>query len=95
MNIRPLADRLIVKRKPVERYTAGGLHIPETATKKPFEGTVVAVGNGKILANGAVQPIAVKVGDLVLWQRHEGEMVKVGDEEHVVLREEDLIGVYE
>jgi chaperonin GroES len=95
MNIRPLHDRLIVRRKEEERTTAGGIVIPDSATEKPIRGEVVAVGNGKILEDGNVRPLDVKVGDQVLFGKYSGTEVKVEGEELLVMREEDVMGVIE
>lgn len=93
MNIRPLHDRVVVKREAEERKSPGGIVIPDTATEKPIFGKVIAVGQGKILENGHVRPLDVKVGDKVLFGKYAGTEVKVEGEELVVMREEDLMGV--
>jgi len=93
VNIRPLHDRVIVKREAEERKSPGGIVIPDTATEKPILGKVIAVGQGKILENGHVRPLDVKVGDKVLFGKYSGTEVKVEGEELVVMREEDLMGV--
>ena len=93
MNIRPLHDRVIVKREAEERKSPGGIVIPDTATEKPILGKVIAVGQGKILENGHVRPLDVKVGDKVLFGKYSGTEVKMAGEELVVMREEDLMGV--
>jgi chaperonin GroES len=95
MKIRPLHDRLIVRRKEEERTTAGGIVIPDSATEKPVRGEVLAVGNGKILEDGSVRPLDVKVGDEVLFGKYSGTEVKVEGEELLVMREEDIMGVIE
>jgi chaperonin GroES len=95
MKIRPLHDRLIVRRKEEERTSAGGIVIPDSATEKPIRGEVVAVGNGKILEDGNVRPLDVKVGDQVLFGKYSGTEVKVEGEELLVMREEDVMGVIE
>ena len=95
MNIRPLHDRVIVKRLAEERRTAAGLVIPDTATEKPDQGEVVAVGGGKRLESGAVQALDVKVGDKVLFGKYAGTTVKMRDEELLVMREDDIMGVLE
>lgn len=95
MNIRPLHDRVIVRRLEEERKSPGGIVIPDTATEKPIQGKVVAVGKGKILENGEVRPMDVKVGDRVLFGKYSGTEVKIAGEEYLVLREEDLMGVIE
>lgn len=93
LNIRPLHDRVIVRRLEEERKSAGGIVIPDTAKEKPIRGEVLAVGNGKILDNGQSRPLDVKVGDMVLFGKYSGTEVKVGDEELLVMREEDIVGV--
>jgi chaperonin GroES len=95
MKIRPLHDRVIVKRIEAERTTASGIVIPDTAGEKPDQGEVLAVGNGKILDDGKVRPMAVKVGDRVLFGKYAGQTVKVEGEELLVMREEDIMGVIE
>jgi len=95
MKIRPLHDRVIVKRVEEERKTAGGIVIPDSATEKPSQGKVLAVGNGKILENGQVRALDVKVGDRVLFGKYAGSEVKVDGEELIVMREEDIMGVLE
>ena len=95
MKIRPLHDRVIVKRMEEERISAGGIVIPDSATEKPVRGQVIAAGNGKILENGNVRPIAVKAGDKVLFGKYSGTEVKVDGEELLVMREEDIMGVIE
>jgi len=93
--IRPLHDRVIVRRLEEERKTAGGIVIPDTAKEKPIQGEVIAVGTGKILDDGKVRPLDVKVGDKILFGKYSGTEVKVGDEELLVMREEDIMGVVE
>jgi chaperonin GroES len=95
MNIRPLQDRMIVKRIPEEERTKGGIVIPDTAKEKPLEGRVIAVGNGKMLENGTVRPLDVKPGDRVLFIKYAGNEVKIDGEEHLMLREDDILGVIE
>lgn len=95
MKIRPLHDRLIVRRMEEERTSAGGIVIPDSATEKPAQGEVVAAGKGKIKENGDVQPLDVKVGDKVLFGKYAGTEVKVEGEELLVMREEDIMGVIE
>ncbi len=95
MKIRPLHDRVIVKRLESERKTASGIVIPDTAGEKPDQGEVIAVGNGKILEDGSVRPMSVKPGDKVLFGKYAGQTVKVDGEELLVLREEDILGVIE
>jgi len=95
MKIRPLHDRVIVRRMEEERTSAGGIVIPDSATEKPAQGEVVAAGKGKIKENGDVQPLDVKVGDKVLFGKYAGNEVKVEGEELLVMREEDIMGVIE
>ena len=95
MNIRPLHDRVVIRRMEEERTSAGGIVIPDSATEKPIQGEVLAVGNGKILDNGEVRPLDVKVGDRVLFGKYSGTEVKVSGEEVVLMREDDLMGVIE
>ena len=95
MKIRPLHDRVIVKRVESEQKTKGGLIIPDTAKEKPIEGTVLAVGNGKILEDGSVRKLEVKEGDRVLFGKYAGTEVKLEGEEHLILREDDILGVVE
>ena len=95
MKLRPLHDRVIIKRLDNERKTASGIVIPENAAEKPDQGEVLAVGNGKILEDGNVRPIAVKVGDRVLFGKYSGQTVKVEGDELLVMREEDIMAVVE
>ena len=95
MKIRPLHDRIIVKRLEEERKTASGIVIPDTAAEKPDQGEVLAVGNGKVTEEGKVRPLDVKVGDRVLFGKYSGQMVKVKGEELLVMKEEDVMGVIE
>ena len=95
MKIRPLHDRVIVKRLEEERKTASGIVIPDAAAEKPDQGLIIAVGKGKILENGEVRVLDVKVGDRVLFGKYSGQTVKVDGEELLVMREEDLMGVVE
>ena len=93
MKIRPLQDRIVVKRLEGETQTKGGIIIPDTAKEKPIEGKVVAVGNGKVLKDGKLRPLEVKVGDTVLFGKYSGTEVKLDGEEHVLIREEDVLAV--
>ena len=95
MKIRPLHDRLIVKRLEEERTSPGGIVIPDTATEKPIQGKVIAVGKGKILEDGHVRPLDVKVGDKILFGKYSGTEVKVEGEEYLVMREEDVMAIVE
>ena len=93
MNLRPLHDRVIVKRLDQETKTASGLIIPDAAAEKPDQGEILAVGNGKVQENGQVRPLEVKVGDRVLFGKYSGQAVKVNGEELLVMREEDIMAV--
>ncbi|MGJ7914493.1 co-chaperone GroES [Massilia sp. LXY-6] len=93
MNLRPLHDRVIVKRLDQETKTASGLIIPEAAAEKPDQGEILAVGNGKVQENGNVRPLEVKVGDRVLFGKYSGQTVKVNGDELLVMREEDIMAV--
>ena len=95
MKIRPLHDRVIIKRLEEERTSPGGIVIPDTATEKPIRGEVVAVGKGKILESGDIRPLDLKVKDKVLFGKYSGQTVKVQGEELLVMREEDIMGVIE
>jgi len=95
MKIRPLHDRVVVRRMEEERTTAGGIVIPDSATEKPIQGEVIAVGNGKILDNGQHRALDVKVGDRVLFGKYSGTEVKLEGEDYLVMREEDIMGVIE
>jgi len=94
--IRPLADRLIVKRvEEQEQKSVGGIIIPDTAKEKPQEGQVVAVGRGKLNEDGKVIPLDVKAGDRILFGKYSGSEIKIDGEEHLILREEDVLGIVE
>ena len=95
MKIRPLHDRVIVKRLEEERVSAGGIVIPDSAAEKPVQGKIVAVGKGKILEDGSVRALDVKIGDKILFGKYSGTEVKVDGEELLVMREEDLVAVIE
>jgi len=95
MQIRPLHDRIVVKRVEEEKKTPGGIVIPDTAAEKPIQGEVIAVGKGKVLDNGEVRPIEVKVGDKVLFGKFAGTEVKFEGEELVVMREDDVMAIVE
>ncbi len=95
MKIRPLHDRLVIRRMEEERTSPGGIVLPDSATEKPIEGEVIAAGNGKITDSGEVRPLDVKVGDKVLFGKYAGTEVKIGGEELLVMREEDIMGVIE
>jgi chaperonin GroES len=95
MKIRPLQDRVIVKRVEEEEKTKGGIIIPDTAKEKPMEGKVIAVGKGKLLEDGKVHALDVKAGDRVLFGKYSGTEVKIDGEEHLIMREDDILGVIE
>jgi chaperonin GroES len=95
MSIRPLQDRVIVRRVKEEEKTKGGLYIPDTAKEKPIEAMVIAVGNGKVLEDGTVRKLDVKAGDRVLFGKYSGTDVKYDGEDHLILREDDILGVIE
>ena len=95
MNIRPLHDRVVVKRMEEERTSAGGIVIPDSATEKPSRGEVIAVGNGKVADNGDVRPLDVKAGDTVLFGKYAGTEIKIDGEEVLIMREDDILGVIE
>ena len=95
MNIRPLNDRVVIRRRDEERTSPGGILIPDSATEKPIQGEVLAVGNGKRLDNGELRPLDLKVGDRVLFGKYSGTEVKVGGDEVLVMREDDIMGVIE
>ena len=95
MRIRPLQDRLVVSRIAEEEKTKGGIIIPDTAKEKPVEGKVLAVGNGRVLEDGSVRKLDVKVGDRVLFNKYGGTEVKIDGEELLILREDDVLGVIE
>ena len=95
MNIRPLHDRIIVKRMEEERMSAGGIVIPDSATEKPSKGEVVAVGNGKTLDNGEIRALDVKAGDKILFGKYSGTEVKVEGEDLLVMKEDDVMAVIE
>lgn len=95
MKIRPLQDRVIVKRLEEEEKTKGGIIIPDTAKEKPQEGKVIAVGKGKITEDGKVIPLDVKEGDRILFGKYSGTEVKIEGEEHLIMREDDILGIIE
>ena len=94
MNIRPLHDRVVIKRMEEERLSAGGIVIPDTATEKPIKGEVVAVGEGKPLDNGQIRALKVKTGDKVLFGKYSGTEVKVDGKDYLVVREDDIFAVF-
>jgi chaperonin GroES len=93
MNIRPLQDRIVVKRVEKDATTKGGIIIPDTAKEKPIEGEVVAVGNGRVLKDGSVRPLEVKVGNTVLFGKYSGTEVKLDGVEHLILKEDDVLAI--
>jgi len=95
MNIRPLQDRVVVKRKEEETKSAGGIVLPGSATEKPAQGEVVAVGPGRLLDNGDVRPVDLKVGDIVVFGKYASNTVKMGEDELLILNESDIFGVLE
>ena len=95
MKLRPLHDRVIVKRLEEEKKTGGGIIIPDTAKEKPQQGRVLAVGKGKVLENGQVIPLAVKEGDRVLFGKYTGTDIKLEGDEHLIMREDDILAIIE
>ena len=95
MKIRPLYDRIIVKRVDAEEKTRGGLIIPDTAKEKPIEGQVIAVGNGKVLDDGNIRSLEVKEGDRILFGKYSGTEIKLEGEEHLILREDEVLAIVE
>ena len=95
MKIRPLQDRILVKRVAEESKTKGGIIIPDSAKEKPMEGEVIAVGKGKILENGKKQPLEVKKGERVLFSKYAGTDIKIDGVEHLIMKEEDVLGLVE
>ena len=93
MNIRPLHDRVIIRRMEEEKTAPGGIVIPDSATEKPIKGEVVAIGKGKILENGDVRPLDVKIGDMILFGKYSGTEVSVDGEELLVMREDDITAI--
>ncbi len=93
MNVKPLHDRLIVKRVDSQEMSKGGIYIPDTAKEKPIEGLVVAVGPGKTLDNGQVKGLTVSEGDKVLFSKYAGTEIKIGGEDHTIMREDDVLGI--
>ena len=95
MTIRPLYDRVLVKRLAAEDKTAGGLFIPDTAKEKPLEALVISVGNGKVLESGKTRALTVKAGDKVLIGKYSGSEVKLDGKDHIILREDEILGILE
>lgn len=95
MKFRPLRDRVFVRYSSEEEKTSGGLFIPDTAKEKPQKGTVVAVGPGRITDDGKLQPVEVKVGDMILFEKYSGSKIRIDEEEFLIIREEDILGLIE
>jgi len=95
MKIKPLQDRIIVKRIEEDEKTKGGIIIPDTAKEKPMEGKVIAAGKGKVLDNGKIEPVEVKEGDRVLFSKYAGTEIKIDGVEHLIMREDDILGIIE
>ena len=95
MSVKPLYDRVLLKRNETKEEIRGGIYIPDSAKEKPLEAEVVAVGPGKRLENGELQPLTVKVGDRVLVGKYAGTEVKIDDAEHIVLREDEILAIFE
>ena len=95
LKIRPLQDRILIKRLNEEEKTRGGIIIPDSAKEKPHEAKVVAIGKGKILDDGKLVPLEVKVGDKILFSKYSGSEVKIDGEEHLIIKEEDVLGIVE
>lgn len=95
MKVRPLGDRVLVKRLEEEEKTKGGIIIPDTAKEKPQQGKIVAVGNGRVTEDGKVIPMNVKVGEKVLFQKYSGSDIKIEGEEYLIMREEEILGIIE
>ena len=95
MKLRPLNDRVLIKRIEAETKTAGGLFLPDTAKEKPQQGKIIAAGKGKVNDDGKLTPLDVKVGDRILFGKYSGSEIKLDGEEHLIMREEDILGVIE
>jgi chaperonin GroES len=95
MKVRPLQDRILVRRVPEEEKTKGGIIIPDAAKEKPAEGEVIAAGNGKVDEKGKLRPLAVKKGDRILFGKYSGNEIKIDGVDHLILREDDVLGVLE
>jgi chaperonin GroES len=95
MKFKPLRDRVLVRYSSEEEKTAGGLFIPDAAKEKPQKGTVIAVGPGRVTDDGKRQPMDVKVGDSILFDKYSGSKIKIDDEEYLIIREEDILGIVE
>ncbi len=95
MNLKPLKDRVVVKYSDEPEKSAGGLYIPDTAKEKPQRGEIVAVGSGKITDDGKVQPMEVKIGDVVLFEKYSGSKINIDDTEYLIIKEDDILGIVE
>lgn len=95
MNVRPLRDRVLIKRLEAEEKSAGGIYMPASAKEKPQQAEVVAVGTGRVSKDGNIVAMQVKVGDRILFSKYSGSEVKIEGEEHLILREDDILGVFE
>jgi chaperonin GroES len=95
MSVKPLGDRILVRREEEEEKTKGGIIIPDTAKEKPIEGKVIAVGKGKVNDEGKLIPLQVKAGDKILFGKYSGTEVKIDGEEHLIMREDDVLGIIE
>jgi chaperonin GroES len=95
MKLKPLADRILIKRVHQDEEKKGGIIIPDTAKEKPIEGEVIAVGPGRTLENGKKQPLEVKVGDKILFGKYSGTEIKIDSEEYLIMREDDVMGIFE
>ncbi len=95
MNLRPLHDRVVVRRQEEEQTSPGGIVLPDSATEKPIRGEVIAIGKGKLLENGDVRPLDVSVGDKILFGKYSGTEVKIEDTEYLVMREDDIMAIIE
>jgi chaperonin GroES len=95
MKFKPLKDRVLVKYSSEEEKTAGGLYIPDAAKEKPQKGSVIAIGTGKVTDDGKRQPMEVKVGDVILFDKYSGSKIKMDNEEYLIIREEDILGIVE
>ncbi len=93
MNLKPLADRVIVKAAPAEEKTKGGIILPDTAKEKPMQGEIIAIGTGKVAEDGKVTPLEVKVGDKVLYGKYSGTEINVDDTEYLIMRESDIFAI--
>lgn len=93
VQVKPLGDRIVVKPKAKEEVTRSGIVLPETTAERPQEGTVVAVGNGKVLDSGKIIPVEVKVGDTIMFAKYAGTEVKLDNEDYLILRESDVLGI--